>query len=394
MSSEAYNHQVSFASQSTVGTPATGNYTKLAVTGSTLQPQRAHQDSNRIEETGVSGNSHLVGKSGSGTLDFEFALQTVDDFLKSVIRSAAWTSEVEVSATTISVTASTKTIADSGNGFGSLAAGQWIKITNSDTDANHDILAKIATASAGSITLESPTKAIADESAGNTVTITMGAQLTNAETQSAFSIEENVTDVANTYFKYGYAVCNSFSLDFGVDDNANNGGGRLATASASFMATHGDRATSSDAAGYNAATGNPEVNTSVDTIYVLEGGSDLASTGLTINLEASKSERRKIGDGGNPFDMSMGRLSAGGSITRYFANLDLAAKFEDHTDSSLAIAIKDSSSTAKYMVIEFPRVKFRQSTSNPSAEGSRFQNLDWRAQRHETENVMVRVVKW
>jgi len=84
-------------------------------------------------------------------------------------------SDIEKTAATISFTAATKTIADSGDGLGFIQAGELIRVSGS---TSNNRIYRVVTAAAGAITVA---ETITDESAGASITIEVLTQTYTAE---------------------------------------------------------------------------------------------------------------------------------------------------------------------------------------------------------------------
>ena len=96
-----------------------------------------------------------------------------DDMLEEVF-CGTWTAKGTKTATTLSVTASTRTIGDSASGISTsgFQAGDKITITGFKTAGNNVVAAEILSVTAAGIVLTTETTTLVDEAAGNSVTIT------------------------------------------------------------------------------------------------------------------------------------------------------------------------------------------------------------------------------
>lgn len=115
---------------------------------------------------------------------------------------------ISLTATTLSFTASTKTIADSGNNFGFLQAGDLIQVSGAGEGDNNDVF-RVVTASASSITVS---EAVADESAGEKIKIEVLEQVYTFEGGNNKRVEQAAYCFPTSFELFGKGGANADAL--------------------------------------------------------------------------------------------------------------------------------------------------------------------------------------
>lgn len=122
------------------------------------------------------------------------------------------TSALSISATTIGFTSGTNVIDDSGNGFGSVEVGTWVRILDTGGDPANSGDGFVTAAAAGAITVSGMT--LVTEAAGNTVTI-LGQHIRNGTTLYSSTAERYRSDFSTDDFQaVPGCVINSLTLGF------------------------------------------------------------------------------------------------------------------------------------------------------------------------------------
>ena len=135
--SDTNRTQLAYIAESTWGTQVTGSALQLLrITGESLKQESSMSESGEIRSDRQVSDIRRTRIQASGGFNFELSYGTYDDFLAAALQAAAWGTAETVTASTISFAASGNTISDSGSGFGSLVANQWVKISGASTAAN------------------------------------------------------------------------------------------------------------------------------------------------------------------------------------------------------------------------------------------------------------------
>ena len=124
--SDSNRVQIRYIEESTWGTtPSTADMQELRFTGESLNYNIENTTSNEIRDDRQVTDLIQTGSANGGDINFELSYGTYDDFIEGALWSD-WSSDLAISASTIAATATGFT--DSASGFGSVNAGQWIKV--------------------------------------------------------------------------------------------------------------------------------------------------------------------------------------------------------------------------------------------------------------------------
>lgn len=338
--------QIRFIQESTLGTtPTTGQNYDLRVTGESLDYAIQKEVSKEINSSRTTISEAPVSASASGGVQGELSYNEYDALLAGLMQST-WTvygtNGVQGSASTITATATTLTagVATSGNdSWANLKKGQWFRLSHPAT-ANDGKLFRTSTSVAATttvITLDTNTPAsVVGSTAGG---IVQTSRLTHGTTLVSFSIERQVTDVAQ-YFLYKGMCPSKLSIQAAA--------GSLTTLSLDFMGLSVARAGTT---GITGSTNNSSLAFGVHSAVsnanslIWEGGAPAAGTYVkSISLEYDNSLRAQQAIGSlAAVGIGVGTIAAKATMSVYFANGNLFDKFIANTASSLNWATLDSS---------------------------------------------------
>lgn len=356
--------------------------TNLRFTGENLRQESGSTNSAEIRSDRQIPALIRTGLNAVGDINFELSYDAYDAFFLAMIGSAGWSSEVTVGPiTTISITAP-DTIDDSGSGFGSLVVGQWIEVRGF-TDVNNNGFFKIATAAAGSITIEQQT--LVTEAAGDSVTIVMGAQAVNGTNVDSFVFEKEYTDLSNEFVTIRGTMIEAFSLTLSPEGIVTGTFGFIGRDSASAAATVGD--------GSPTAAPTEEVLNAIDHVDGIgENFSDVSLTALTLNLGNNLRRRLEIGTLGAS-SVGTGTIEVTGTMEAFYATKTLLDKFLNFTTSTLSVRFEDTAGNS--YIFDLPEVKY--SAGQRNAEGINtdiMEELGFSAVMDPTELVTIRIAKF
>lgn len=377
--------QLAYIEETTYGALKTGsNLKKLRFTGESLRQDAQYITSNEIRADRQTADVKRTGLSASGGINLELSYGAYDDLLEAALLSADWAAAVTVTASTISAAASDNSFNDSGSGFGSLVAGEWIKVsgfTGAGVTANNKIF-KIVSKTSSKIVVSGGT--LVDDAAGESVTIKQGAYIKNGTELRSFNIEKQFTDLSNVFAKLVGMCVDGFTLDVKT--------GAIITGGFTFVGKSESSAASSSGSGYdNAATA--EVLNAVDDITaILEAQAAYDTTAFSLALKNNLRQRLQIGTLG-AVSIGKGKVDITGTLHAYFSSSTTFDKWLNATPSSLAVVLDDAA--GNYYVIDLPKVKY---TSGQRVGGGSNQDiiaeLNFTAYRESTENVMIRIVRF
>lgn len=176
--------------ESTFGTPVSAAHTVVRRTGGTGGMTVQTGESDAVRDDLMNDDVYRSDRSASLSIDGELVYGVYDKMFEDVMKSA-WVDVTPITGTTIAFVNSTSKITDSGNGFGSLAVGDWIIVSGAGTAGNNQFYRITTKTSAGDITVSpAPT----DESASASITITT-SRLVNGTTNHIVTFEEYYADL-------------------------------------------------------------------------------------------------------------------------------------------------------------------------------------------------------
>jgi len=380
--SDANRIRMSYIAEDTYGETKTGsNLQTLRLTGESVKMDTDTTSSNELRSDRQTSDIIRNNISASGSIEWEMSYGAYDDLIAAWLMSSGWSSPVSVTATTIAAVNATNSITDSGDGFGTLVAGQWIKVSGFDTAANNGYF-KIETAAAGEITVSGGT--LTDESAGESVTIQMGGQVTQGTTSTSFNIERAYTDIAGEFVLNTGMMVSSGSMNISPD--------QIITGSFDFLGRQAASMAASAGTGYTAAPTNSVMNAIDNVNVLLSDGSSFSAREFSLSLNNNLRTRLQIGHLG-AISIGTGTVDVTGSLTAYFQSSADMDKYRNFTTTSIAIALEDVSGNG--YVIELPSVKFTDGTDNASGKNTDIMaTLNWSAFMDATEGITIRIARF
>ena len=368
--------------ESTFGTiPAATDLEEVRYTSESLTSDTSSTVSAEIRSDRQNTDVIRTNVTAGGDINCELSYGAHDVFMQAVL-GGTWSSALAISASTISSTAgSPATIADSGNGLGSIQVGQWIKVGGFTATANNTWW-RVLSVTAGSITVEDDGGVMVTESAGNTITID-GSTLINGVVERSFVFEKNFSD-ASEFTNFVGMRAGTWSLNVAPD--------AVITQTFGFMGKAEDATGATVSSGTtNAATTN-EVMNAIDDVYTIREGtadSTLCFSEISFSVENALRNINCIGSLG-PNDIGYGSFQVTGNLNAYFESRTLFEKYLDWTTSALSFRTEDGSGNA--YVFTFPAVKY---TSGEVVAGGKDQdvmvNLSWTAFLDSTTGITMRV---
>lgn len=380
--SDSSRVQLAYIAEDEYGVKKTGsNLQILRKTGETLKQDTNVQTSSEIRSDRQITGAVRTNVNVSGQVNAELSFGTYDDLLVASLMSAGWSTTETVTASTISASAADNSFNDSGNGFGSLIAGQWIKVAGCSNSGNNGYF-KIVTAAAGKITVSGGT--LTDETAGSSITMTMGAQIVNGTTKTSFNIERKYTDLSNEFSLFLGCMINELGLNVALESMITGNFGMLGKTEESLSASSGS--------GYTAETITDVMNCVDQVLAVLEGQTSVDAKAFSLQLNNNLRARNRIG-GLGAFDIGTGKCNVTGSLQAYFESKTLFDKYLNFSSTSLAIVLEDGAGNA--YVVDLPSVKITDGSREAgSGDQDIIANLSWQAFKHPTEDVTIRIAKF
>jgi hypothetical protein len=375
--------QLAFIEESVFGQKETGsNLQVLRFTSESLHQESDHAQSGEIRDDRQVSDVIRTRVRAAGDIGLELSYNAYDDFMQAALMSAAWSSLVTVGpATTISAANSDNSFNDTGSGFGSIVANQWIKVSGFTTATNNGYF-KVVSATADKIVVSGGT--LTDEDAGDSVTIKMGPQIVNGTTCPSFNIEKQYTDLSNEL-----AILTGMCID---QFNLNVAAGEIITGGFTFMGSAEESATASSGTGYDAATTKDVMSAVDDVENILENQATFDITAFSMQLQNNLRDRIQVGTAAT-ISIGTGVLSITGTMKAYFESRAILDKFLNQSTSSLAILMEDAAGNA--YILELPQLKYTAGQRNaPGQSQDVIADMGFTAYRNPTEDVTIRIAKF
>lgn len=321
-----------------------------------------------------------VGKSVDGGFDFEASAEAHDNYMEGLMNSD-FSTDSAFSAATVDAAAGDNSFNDSGSGFPTLVAGQWIRVAGFTEAANNGWF-EVVSQTAAKIIVTGGT--LTTEAVGDTITIS-DSTIVNGTTKKSFTFEKYFSDVTQYYSLNG---CRIDSLSLAIASR------QRVTGTFGTMGRSGGLATSTAGSGaYSAAPTNPVLNASANVARLLEGGSVLGTGVYVQNLEINFSNNTRIVDGvgsGVAVEIGVGRFNVTGTMNVLFQNEVMFEKYLNHTQSSINTAIEDVN--GKGYMISLPAVYYTNGdVTGVGNDDEVTAQLEFEAIMHPTQGVMARI---
>jgi len=320
--------QVGFIEEATWGTtPATPTGQLLNVTSNSLAQQNQTTNSAFIRsDTNIAGNIR-TGTETSGDIGIELQYGGYDDLLEGALRNE-WGTATAVTATDISFTNATRVINSVAGAFGDLVAGQWIRVSGSDS--NDGYYPVVTATDANNIVVGGAD--LTDESASASITI-KSQVLSNGVIEKSYTFERGFLDISQYMVMTGCRV-GAMSLSFGLQ--------AIAGGSISLLAKS---STASGATGWNstaAAATTQSMNTvdSIKGVYVDGVAATVDLAGFDFSITTNAEQLNKIGQLAAT-DIVTNSIGVTGTITEYFEDLTFLNKAIGFTEFRLTIIVGD-----------------------------------------------------
>jgi len=333
--SESDTAKLGYVTESSWGTTDSASRQLVRFTSEDLNDDITPSESEEITDDRQIDDVVQVSRSAVGGFSHELSYGNVDDFLASALAST-WSNDYSYTASTISYTAATKTLADSGSGFtpASLPAGKWIQVVD-NTNGTWYGRVSTTTATTSAIVFDYVIGSLSDHSAGTSVTIKSDGMLRNGTTKISHTLEKEMNDVTQ-FFSYTGMRVGTASLAFAA--------GEKVTGAFSFVGEKGARAGSSVGTGADtAAPTNQIVTSAADISNILEDGSATSESYLSIdwNLDNGLRGQPEIASLENA-GVGYGKSRITLDISMYFQNGTAYDRYANNTAYNLSWMATDS----------------------------------------------------
>ncbi len=359
---------------------------ELRLTSESLTMSTDIAESAEIRDDRQVADVKRTGISAGGDVGVEMSYGAYDDLIEAALMSSAWSTEVELSNATLALLAADNSINDTDTSpfvTAGFTADQWIKVSGFTGDVANNGYYKIVSVIAAKMVLEG--KTCVDDVKGETVTVTMGGQVTNGTVKHHYSIEREYKDLASEFAIYTGMALDTMSLDVSA--------GAIITGAFAFIGKDEDSKTATACTGTPEEAAENDVMASIDEVEgVLENLG--AQSVVSFSLEVANNLRAltNVAELG-PVDVGAGKVAVSGALEVYLESKTLMDKYIDQTPSNLTLILEDAAGNG--YVFDLPQVRY---TSGERAAGG--ENTDivasmaFSAYRDEDEGVTIRIARF
>jgi hypothetical protein len=329
--------------------------------------------SNEIDgDPQIKDERHLYSEV-TGDIPMPFCFADVDDFMEATF-GGTWSATAPVTGSSISVTASSSTIADANNGFGEFKGGDWITTSGFSNSENNGTFL-VDNASAGALTVDGT---LVDEAAGSSVTVTRNKRLEIGSTKRSFTIERHYSDI-DTYRHMKGVVLRSLQASFSPRQEAVLTFGAIGKDQPPAAATLG---VPSDPTSNRPIAG-------IDVSAITVDGTDIAKvTSIELNIDRGGKGLEALGSK-TPVAVALGRVNVTAKLSLYYEDDEFTNKFLNEAEFKVAWSVTDLSGNKYHFTMD--RLKASAENIDGGIEDPLIQGLDCRALKH-ADNGSIYVV--
>jgi hypothetical protein len=293
----------------------------------------------------------LGNVSVAGDIGCHLTYADYDTILEAALFGAFDTPSTQT-ASTISASSTDNSLNDSGNGFvtAGFKVGDWITIAGFTTPATaNNGVGKITSITAAKIVIASGLTLVT-KAAGDSITLTSLARLDAGVTVKSLSIERGFLAITTPiYDVFTGCMVNGFALDIKPNAIVNGTFSLIGMGASTSGSSLGTPAAASTNSPFDSFKGT-----------LMEGGTAIARvTGLQLKLDNGSQAIQVVGNA-NSADVVEGRSNLTGSLSAYFQDNTLRAKFLNETESALGILLEDlaTGTHGNRYYIDIPRLKY------------------------------------
>jgi len=374
--------------------PESGAMKFMPYTGESLKFSKETISSNLIDQSRQVKDVIETGQEVSGGLDLELAARTYDELLEGALWKR-WGTATDVTIVA-SVVAATKTIsASAGTPFTNVVAGQFVKFLGMDEAANNGVF-KVASKTSDLIIVLQSTYALADEALTADVSVKgcMVRNPTTAETSAgsvpiSYYFEKALNDLATVHrFSYSGMMVNSFSLSAQASSPITGSFDFMGKTSLSYNTGTKSPSTITTALGTDVFNAISHLG-GIRVDGALMNSSGVYFQGLDFSIGNALRGIKAVGESGN-VGISPGDIGVTGSMSPYFADDTMYAKFLAGTKFSLSYELIDSDGEG--YVFSFPNVIISSEDMNSGGKDQDMvESLSWTALVDPTLGVSVQI---
>jgi len=387
-----------FARETQYGVPpTTPSMAFMRTTGESLKQDSQTTTSQEIRSDRQTSDVVRVDVSSSGDINWELSsplnnatpdasLNQFDNMFPAAMMSSGWSSAVTVTAS-LSVTALDQSLNSSAL-FGSINAGQWIRLSGMTAPGNNGYF-KVVSKSSSSKLILAGAIALVDEASASRV-LFMPPQVVNGTTFTSYTIEKRFSDLTNEFGLLTGQAINGMNLNVARQAIITGGFSFLGKKEESQNATLANStvvATSTDV-----LQCVDDVSYFAEGIPVLGGPCDFAITGFNFALNNNLRSRTEVSKLG-AVSIGVGSVGVTGSLTAYYKNKTVMNKYLAMDASSVAVIVRKAGTNLGW-IFELPRIKY---TSGQRVAGGINQDIiaqmQFTAYRNPDEDATVRIAR-
>ena len=400
--------------EASYGTAPGGAMSEVRMTSEDLSPNLEYTESSAIRSDGQITEMIRTDAQGGGSIAGElcYDANVFDELAQSAIVSEDWNAVSAVTGSGIAAVQATSTVpanfTDSASGFSAIKAGMWVKVTGftGGNSGNNGKVYKVIKAANNIIHVRG--NAVADDSAGESVTITPLAHIMNGKTVKSFTFERSDTDDAGSNEFHLYTGQSVNSLELTIPTTG------IATYSIGVEGKKPTSETSTSSGGSDNAQTTNSPMAAADVVQFWEGDTLIGSVSgathgnahewaenpfqlldFSLSITPNLRQRKSIGNIGPNALAGRGDINVTGSFRCYYnsdadgaastrTNSTLIDKALNDTKTSLCIYIKDADGNG--YVFDLPRVQFTSAArTTPGKSEDVIAEIEFQAYRNDLE---------
>ena len=334
---------------------------------------------------------HWVDKGASGSLNMQ---SYYDDnatayLMQWALGSSGWSNSSAdttiVSAAAVSITQSSRQFAkDVGVWTSNQAIGDWVYISGAANSASNGYHKVESVTGSNTFTVET---AIGADESGVTLTIVEMSAITDGTTLTTAWIQRDYNDLSNI---------GEMLLGMGINGwSWSTEGTETMKQSFDWLGYYAESLTSLESADSSASTNGAMISPK-HCDWIREGNSYAGVACLGASFQVANNLRKRYEQGTfGVKEFKLGDFEVTGTLRAYLADHTLMDKLLNNTESKIAIATRDATTTkGNAFIYDFPKIEY---TDGRRVGGGRNQDvivdLSWRAKYFVTDDCVMKVAK-
>jgi len=357
----------------------------MRITGESLEQTTENRRSNELRDDAQIEDDKRVNIGVTGSVEGLLSYETWDSWMQYALRSSGWSTVKTNTDITYSMANADNSINDSANQFvvDGFVANQWVEIRGFTDSANNGFF-KLTSVAAGKMVLAGGT--VATEAAGDSVTITMGAQITNGTTLNSMSIEREYSSPASEFVEYKGCVIDGMTIGINAKELVTVSFDIMGKSATSGTATAGDGSPT-------AVNANLTYSAQENVTTVWENNSSIEGTLLNFSVRNNYRMRDMVLGTLGADSAGAGKFECSGELQMLYESKTIMDKYLNYTDTSIAVVLEDASGNA--YLIEVVEANY---TSGRRVAGGENEDIiadmAFAGHRDSSEDVTLRIAKF